>query len=319
MATPIACTPKSLPQDLFVHAANVATGINALNHPHLHELMTLMPGFKPTQESIAVVTKKFWHTNGVRLTVGFLDSPPADLRARILLHMNAWSRTANVSFVESMTDPRVRIARTEGAGYWSYLGTDILSIPADQPTMNLEGFTMDTPDSEFHRVVRHETGHTLGCPHEHLRQEMVNKIDPVKAIEFYQQTQGWSEQYIRAQVLTPIEEASLLGTSHDDPNSIMCYQIPSTITKDGQPILGGLDIDDQDFAFMATVYPRQTSDTQPTVTPTRTPQTANGGRSNGAGIASGAAESDLNRLQRELARALADRETLKKAIGIIAS
>ena len=196
------------------------------------------------------------HTNGVRLTVSFMDNPPADLRARILSHMNAWAQTANVTFSEGNTDPQVRIARMEGAGYWSYLGTDILSIAADQPTMNLEAFTMSTPESEFHRVVRHETGHTLGCPHEHLRQELVDKIDPDKAISYFGQTQGWSPEEVRQQVLTPIEESSLIGTDHDDPYSIMCYQLPGTITKDGQPIIGGTDIDDQDFQFMAKIYPR---------------------------------------------------------------
>jgi len=36
----------------------------------------------------------------------------------------------------------------------------------------------------------------------------------------------------------------------------MCYQIPGTITKDGQPILGGIDIDESDFQFMARIYPK---------------------------------------------------------------
>ncbi|MBV8095146.1 MAG: hypothetical protein JO110_18340, partial [Acetobacteraceae bacterium] len=102
----------------------------------------------------------------------------------ILQHMNAWNTTANVLFVETLGQAQVRIARQDGpnGGFWSFLGTDILSIEADQPTMNLEGFTMDTPESEFHRVVRHETGHTMGFPHEHMRQELVDKIDPEKAI-----------------------------------------------------------------------------------------------------------------------------------------
>jgi hypothetical protein len=53
-------------------------------------------------------------------------------------------------------------------GYWSYLGTDIRLIPWNRPTMNLQGFTMNTSESEYKRVVRHETGHTLGFPHEHI-------------------------------------------------------------------------------------------------------------------------------------------------------
>jgi hypothetical protein len=51
--------------------------------------------------------------------------------------------------------------------------------------MNLDSFTMQMPESEFHRVIRHETGHTLGCPHEHMRRELVDRIDEEKAIEFF--------------------------------------------------------------------------------------------------------------------------------------
>ena len=80
--------------------------------------------------------------------------------------------------------------------------------------MNLEAFTMTTLDSEFHRVVRHETGHTLGFPHEHMRRELVNKIDPNKAIAFFGTTQGWTPEEVRQQVLTPLEDSSLLGTTH---------------------------------------------------------------------------------------------------------
>jgi hypothetical protein len=173
--------------------------------------------------------------------------------------MNAWSKTANIRFVQSNTDPQVRIARLGGVdgGYWSYVGTDILSIEADQPTMNLEGFTTNTPESEFRRVVRHETGHTLGFPHEHMRRELVRKIDPDKAIAYFGVTQGWSAEEVRQQVLTPIEESSLMGTPNADPNSIMCYQIPGRITRDGLPIIGGVDIDESDFAFAALIYPKR--------------------------------------------------------------
>ena len=129
--------------------------------------------------------------------------------------------------------------------------------------MNLDSFSMQTPESEYHRVVRHETGHTLGCPHEHMRKELVKQIDVKKAIQYYQQTQGWDEQTVRLQVLTPIEESSLIGTAHTDPNSIMCYQIPGIITKSGQPIPGGLDIDKIDYDFMATIYPKPKSGPSP--------------------------------------------------------
>jgi hypothetical protein len=255
MSDLIVCSPRMLPRNQWISAASNASVINPVNHPPIERLGLVMPGFQPTRERIAVLTTKYWHTAGVKLTVGFLDNPPSDLRARILLHMNAWNKTANVQFVETNINPQVRISRTAGDGYWSNLGTDILSVPAGTATMNLDSFTMDTDESEYHRVVRHETGHTLGFPHEHMRAELVKLIDPDKAIAFYGATQGWSPDMVRQQVLTPIEESSLIGTDHADPDSIMCYQITGTITVDSKPIPGGMDIDDADYAFVAKIYP----------------------------------------------------------------
>ncbi len=239
-----------------------------MNHPPMHRLTRLMPDFKSTPLRIAVVTTKYWGIGGTRLTVGFMDNPPADLRKRILLHMNAWGATANVKFVETRTGAQVRIAREggENGGYWSYLGTDILHIPKNQQTMNLEEFSMSTPESEYHRVVRHETGHTLGFPHEHMRKVLVDKIDPAKAIAYFVRTQGWSEEEVRQQVLTPLEESSLLGT-RPDPKSIMCYQIPGELTKDGKPIIGGKDIDASDKTFAAKIYPKKGTPAKPGTKP----------------------------------------------------
>jgi hypothetical protein len=187
-----------------------------------------------------------------------MDNPGSDLRKRLLLHMNAWAKTANVSFVETRTDPQVRVAREGGddGGYWSYVGTDILHIPKSKQTMNLEGFTMQMPESEFHRVVRHETGHTLGFPHEHMREALVKKLDLAKTIAYFARTQGWNEDETRAQVLTPIKESTLRSTPVD-ARSIMCYQLPGEITKDGKPILGGTDIDRKDYDFAALIYPKR--------------------------------------------------------------
>ena len=153
------CTIKTLPQSQWAAAAAKAIEINPLNAPvNVAKAAALGAVLKP--EHLAIMTKKYWGSK-VRLTVGFLDSPPSDLKARILGHMNAWGNWSNTKFVESTVSPQVRIARTAGDGFWSYLGTEILSIGASDPTMNLASFTMQTPDSEFYRVVRHETGHTI--------------------------------------------------------------------------------------------------------------------------------------------------------------
>jgi Astacin (Peptidase family M12A) len=249
------CAPKALPDRLAIAAAQTAMKINPVNGPAFSAMPDAAMGLDVTNPlRIAVMVSKYWGPTPRQLTVSFMESTPADLRARLLTHMNEWAKSGCISFVETQGVGQVRISR-EGGGYWSYLGTDILHIPQDRQTMNLEAFTMDTPESEYRRVVRHETGHTLGFPHEHMRQELIALIDPNKAYEYFQQTQGWDRAMVDAQVLTPLDQKSIMGTPPDQ-TSIMCYQLPGSITINGNPIVGGLDINATDAAFDAQIYPK---------------------------------------------------------------
>ncbi len=54
---------------------------------------------------------------------------------------------------------------------------------------------MSTPESEYRRVVRHETGHTLGFPHEHMRKELVARLDPQKCYIYYRRF-GWDKRMV---------------------------------------------------------------------------------------------------------------------------
>jgi len=261
MADPIICTPKSLPSSKLAPAARRAVEINPANAAESHTVARTPMGRRGGPRRLAVVVGRRWPVSGVRLSVKFLDSPPADLRARIIRHMNAWGKTANVVFTETRGTGKVRIARLDSppdmSGYWSYIGTEILEIDPDQPTLNLEGFTMKVSEAEFRRVVRHEAGHTLGFHHEHMRKQLVAKIDRAKAFAYFDKNQGWTAEEVGQQVLTPLKESSIMGTKESDPLSIMCYQIPGVITKDGKSILGGLDINANDFRFAASVYPKR--------------------------------------------------------------
>jgi hypothetical protein len=251
----IACTPKFLPKKLIIAAARTAIKENPVNAPLLHgPARAALRGVPLEPQHIALLTSKYWGPQQRQLTVSFVDSTPADLRDRIILHMNAWSARCGISFAFTQGAGDVRISRG-GGGYWSYLGTDIRHIPQGRQTMNLQAFTMQTPESEYKRVVRHETGHTLGFPHEHMRKEIVQRIDPAKAIAYFWDTQRWDAQTVREQVLTSLDEASLMATPADETSS-MAYQLPGSICKDGKPIIGGTDINESDYAFAARVYPK---------------------------------------------------------------
>ncbi|MGY3621924.1 CHAT domain-containing protein [Bradyrhizobium sp. USDA 10063] len=263
----IICRPKSLQLDMLANAERKALIINPANETERHTIERTPVGRRGGARRIAVVIGRKWSAKGVQLSVSFMDSPKSDLRKRILLHMNAWGQKANVKFAETSGVGQVRIARLDSpedqAGYWSYVGTEILEIDKDKPTMNLEGFTMRTSEAEFKRVVRHEAGHTLGFDHEHMRSDIVKLIDRDRAISFFDEDQGWTPEEVEEQVLTPLAKKSIMGTKEADPISIMCYQLPAAIMKNGKPIKGGKDINLRDHAFAASLYPKKSRTATP--------------------------------------------------------
>ena len=249
------CVIKTLPSRLLVKAAEVAAKINPANAPGRAPMAGMAEGVEmPSPLELAVMTSKYWGPSPRTLSVSFLESTPANLRARIISHLNAWNKCCGIRFAATSGTGDVRISRGPG-GYYSYLGTDVLLIPKAKQTMNLQGFTMTTPESEYLRVVRHEAGHTLGFPHEHARKAIVARIHPQKAYKWFWETYGWNKATVDAQVLTPLSEASLMGTPTDQ-TSIMCYILPKEITKDGLPILGGKDINATDCKFAGKIYPK---------------------------------------------------------------
>jgi hypothetical protein len=211
---------------------------------------TLPPGH------LALLTGRYWGVGGVKLSVQFLDVESSDLKKRILAHANVWGESANIVFALTGGIGDVRVATRPGDGYWSYLGTDIRHIAPQMPTMNLDSFSMQTPESEFLRVPPHEFGHSCGFPHEHMRSGLVRRLDPQKTIAYFLLTQGWSPQMTEQQVLTPIPESDLQSATPVDQVSIMCYSLPAEITIDGLPIVGGSAIDSTDRAVAAQYYPK---------------------------------------------------------------
>jgi hypothetical protein len=253
----IACAVRPLPKRLLVAAAKAAIDLNPANAPFLQGPSSALGASREVLDPlhIALLTSKYLGKEQRVLTVSFMESTPADLRDRIISHMNAWyDGGCGIQFKWTAGTGDVRISRGSG-GYWSYLGTDNFQIPKNRQTMNLQGFTMSTPESEYKRVIRHETFHTMGSPHEHMRKELVERLDVNKTIQWFRQYQGWDQQTVQEQVLTPLDDRSLMSTPADQ-DSIMCYQLPGSITKDGKPINGGVDINQSDQTFANKLYPR---------------------------------------------------------------
>ncbi|KAI5459405.1 hypothetical protein BGZ63DRAFT_406698 [Mariannaea sp. PMI_226] len=253
------CILKVLPRDQWAAAAKRAFEINPANAPMLQMLARDATEGVISPNRLALLTSKYWQSSGVQLTVTFLDNPPANFRARVLSHMNAWRDRANVAFVETTSSGQIRISQTANAGHWSYLGTDILSVPINEPTMNLDSLTMDTSDQEFARVVRHQTGHTLGLAHEHFSTSVINLMDREKVIGYFNMTQGWSREDTIAQILTPHSSSALAAMAEVDSQSIMGYWLPGHMIQGNTDIRGGWDISARDEKFVRKLYPKDPS------------------------------------------------------------
>src|SRR3954467_15731269 len=104
-----------------------------------------------------------------------------------------------------------------------------------------------------------------------MRRELVARIDPEKAYAFFQRTQGGNRTMVDQQVLTPLDDSSIFGTPADQ-TSCMCYQLPGEITKDGKPIIGGIDINATDRSFCQLIYPRFGASAQKAQAPVRQAQ-----------------------------------------------
>lgn len=250
------CSIKELPTKELYAASQLAISINPANRPHEQALAKMGTSFD--KAAIAVLSTKYLGSEGVKWRVGFMSTASAKLQERIVGFMNGWSKYCNVQFdiiQGAVSNAEIRISLGAG-GLWSYLGTDVLQIPRNQQTMNLQGFSLNTSDAECKRVIYHEAGHSIGCPHEHMRKAIINRLDPPKTYAYFERTQGWSAQETRQQVFTPLEESSIMGTPTAQETSIMCYGFPGSITKDGRPIVGGTDITPEDAAFMGKLYPK---------------------------------------------------------------
>ena len=214
----------------------------------------LMTSVMPSPEELALEIRRLWKP-GRTLKIKFLDGSK-ELQQRVAEFAKEWERYAHLHlvFVDS-EDAEIRISFKADPGSWSFLGTDALTIPPNQPTMNLGWLTASTPDSEVQRVVLHEFGHALGCIHEHQHPEAAIPWDK-KAV--YQEYSGppnfWSKEVIDHNIFEKYAR-DWTQFSAFDRNSIMLYPIPAELTNGGFEVGWNQKLSQTDQAFIAQSYP----------------------------------------------------------------
>jgi serralysin len=195
-----------------------------------------------------------WAT-GKTLRVRFLGGDPA-LHKRVMDVAQEWLRHANLSFKVIESGPaEIRVSFKEDWGSWSYMGTECLSIPSGEPTMNL-WVNSKTPRDEFRRVVLHEFGHALGLA--------AAQHSPIAAIpwrkqatyEYLRMTEGWTKAEVDANVFAKYDYDEVIH-GPADPRSVMYHGIPKECTEGGVTVTMRSDLSAEDKRFIARLYPAE--------------------------------------------------------------
>ena len=209
----------------------------------------------------AVERFKLWE-NGRTLRVRFLDGV-ASVHERVREIAGEWEDVVNLAlrFVTSGSAD-IRISFAEQGFSWSTVGTDALTVPPNEPTMNYGWLEPDTELGEYQRVVRHEFGHALGMIHEHQNPSAAGQIpwDKPKVYAYYAQ-QGWSREDVDANVFD-VYAADMTNFTEFDPASIMQYAIPNELTIGDFEVEWNSELSPTDITFMRAQYPA--ADTAPT-------------------------------------------------------
>ncbi len=242
-----ACIDVALPIELITTAANEAMSENPENAP------MVLPAMLPSPVFLAVVTGKRWKP-GRTLRVSFMDGDPA-VQQRIPPIAKRWEEHANVKF-NFVDDPRAEIRISfANPGSWSYIGTDALTIPFDQPTMNYGWLTPQTSDEEYTRVVIHEFGHALGFIHEHQNPSATIPWDREAVYKYYQgPPNNWTREQVDINLFQRYAR-DITQFSDFDRESIMIYPVPNKFTLGDYEIGWSNDLSESDKQYAGMFYP----------------------------------------------------------------
>lgn len=203
----------------------------------------------------AVERLKLWE-NGRTLRAKFLDGIP-EVQTKVEAIGKEWEALTNLKlkFVTSGA-AEIRISFLEQGFSWSTVGTDALTEPTTQPTMNYGWLEPNTSLREYQRVVRHEFGHALGMIHEHQNPAASGVIpwDKPKVYAYYAQ-QGWDHDDVDFNIFDVYTEDSTNHTEFD-PTSIMEYAIPDSLTIGSYSIGWNTTFSTMDVTFMGRQYPK---------------------------------------------------------------
>jgi hypothetical protein len=247
------CVDRVVPPERVFEAAAKAIDENPSNAPIVNPRPEL--GVAPHEPiRVALETGKRWK-NGRTLRVAFLDGEEP-VKQKVRQRAAEWCQYANLKFEFAPgREGEIRISFKEKGSSWSYIGTDALTVPAGEPTMNYGWLTPDTQDDEYSRVVLHEFGHALGCIHEHQNPTVEIPWDKEAVYRYYAGPPNrWSRSVVDHNLFEKYSREST-QFSQFDPHSIMLYAVSNDLTVGDWEVGWNTTLSPTDKEFIGTQYP----------------------------------------------------------------
>lgn len=141
----------------------------------------------------------------------------------------------------------IRINFDSSKGSFSMIGTDAIEKDADLVTINYAWLDVAT--------ITHELCHSIGMLHEH-QNPFGHTIDWNKpaVYKWAQLTQGWNKQRTDENILDRFNRDQINGSKFD-PDSIMLYYYPASLTLDGKGTHMNPRLSPTDMLWITKMYP----------------------------------------------------------------
>jgi len=251
---------------------------------HLEHLRSLSTSSQQYSKlSAAFYTAKLWPNNST-IKVAFLEEPPKNLERTSIQELkskrdakgnaleidplqyevenmdiiSAVKKIVNERinpivnlkyvFIDNPAEADIRISFDPAQGAWSLLGTDCLGEKDhNQPTMNLGWFDVAT--------TTHEFGHSLALIHEHQNpKDNLIEWNKKAVYQWAEQTQGWDESTTYHNIIEKYDSNQINGSVFD-PDSIMLYFFPGSLTLNNKGTHQNLKLSAYDVQYINSVYP----------------------------------------------------------------